>query len=166
MNELIFFLVVGLLSLVFQSSVLGKILPFEYKPDVALLVVIWIGVKGDYFYGILSVFTLGLAMDLLSGSPLGLFPVIYLSAFLFASYVNQSFDVERLGLGWSITIVTCFVSFCMVFLARWLGGQILFESSIIKLIILKTILTSLGLLIVKPVLDGAWKGYSKVIGAS
>ncbi|MGC8659082.1 MAG: rod shape-determining protein MreD [Desulfomonilaceae bacterium] len=152
--------------MVFQSCILGEIFPFDFRPDAALLVVIWIGLKGDYFHGILSVFTLGLALDLLSGSPLGLFSVVYLSAFLLISYISQSFDVDRLGLTWSITIVTCCVSFCIVFLARWFGGQILFESSIIKLIILKTISTSLSLLIVKPVLDGAWRGYSRLVGAS
>lgn len=44
--------------------------------------------------------------------------------------------------------------------------QITFEPVIIKIVLIKTILTSLGLIIVKPMLDNAWKGYSRIVGAT
>jgi len=162
----VFAVVVGWFLLVIQCCVLGKIFPMEYKPDFTLLVVVWIGFKGDYVSGLFSVFLLGLFEDLLSGAPLGLFSVIYLTAFMFSAYISLNFDVERLGLIWFITIITCFASCCIVFLARWLGGQIMFEPPIIKFVIVKTILSSLGLILVKPLLDSAWKGYCRVIGAT
>lgn len=166
MKELIFFAVVGMSMLVVQCCVLGQIFPLEYKPDLTLLLVIWIGLKGDYVSGLFSVFFLGIVEDLLSGAPLGLFPVIYLVAFMFPAYISLNFDVESFGLSWSITILTCFISFCIVFVARWLGGQILFEPVIIKFVIVKTISTSLCLILLKPLLDGSWKGYCRLIGAA
>ncbi|MDA8407417.1 MAG: hypothetical protein M0T73_11265 [Deltaproteobacteria bacterium] len=166
MKELIFFAVVGLCLLVVQCCVLGQIFSLEYKPDLALLLVIWIGLKGDYIAGLLSVFFLGIVEDLLSGASLGLFPVIYLAAFMFSAYISLNFDVESFGLSWSITIVTCFISFCIIFAARWLGGQILLEPVIIKLVFVKTISTSLCLIFLKPFLNSSWKGYCKLIGAA
>lgn len=165
MSQLLLFVFVGLVSLIVQCCVLGEIFPFEYKPDLSLLVVIWLGINSDYFFGLFSVFILGIVVDMLSGAPAGLFSVIYLLAFIFSAYVGQNFDVERLGSGWSVTILTCFLVFCLCFLARWLSGQIVFEALIVKIIIFKTILTTLGLIVVKPLLDGIWKGYCKVIGA-
>jgi rod shape-determining protein MreD len=166
LKGLIFFAVVGLLLVVVQCCVLGQIFPLEYKPDLTLLLVVWIGFKGDYVPGLFSVFFLGIVEDLLSGGPPGLFPVIYLVAFMFSTYISLNFDMESLGLSWSVTIPTCFISFCLVFVGRWLGGQIPFEPVIIKFVIVKTISTSLGLILLKPILDRSWKGYCGLIGAA
>jgi rod shape-determining protein MreD len=159
-------MVVGWLSFVVESSILGNIFPMEFKPDLTLLIVVWIGLKRAYIPGVIAVFLLGVVEDLLSGAPLGLFPVIYLTVFMFSVYVSVNFDVDQLGAGLSVALLACSVSFSLIFLARWFIGQISFEPQIIKIVILKTILSSLSLIIFKPVLDGAWKGYSRLMGAT
>lgn len=166
MKDFIFCVVVGWLSFVVESSILGNIFPMEFKPDLTLLIVVWIGLKRAYVPGVIAVFLLGVGEDLLSGAPLGLFPVIYLAVFMFSVYVSVNFDVDQLGAGLSVALLACSVSFSLIFLARWLIGQISFEPQIIKIVILKTILSSLSLIILKPVLDGAWKGYSRLMGAT
>lgn len=166
MKDFIFCMVVGWLSFVVESSILGNIFPMEFKPDLTLLIVVWIGLKRAYIPGVIAVFLLGVVEDLLSGAPLGLFPVIYLTVFMFSVYVSVNFDVDQLGAGLSVALLACSVSFSLIFLARWLIGQISFEPQIIKIVILKTILSSLSLIIFKPVLDGAWKGYSRLMGAT
>lgn len=166
MKDFIFCVVVGWLSFVVESSILGNIFPMEFKPDLTLLIVVWIGLKRAYVPGVIAVFLLGVGEDLLSGAPLGLFPVIYLAVFMFSVYVSVNFDVDQLGAGLSVALLACSVSFSLIFLARWLIGQISFEPQIIKIVILKTILSSLSLIILKPVLDGGWKGYSRLMGAT
>lgn len=166
MKDFIFCVVVGWLSFVVESSILGNIFPMEFKPDLTLLIVVWIGLKRAYVPGLIAVFLLGVVEDLLSGAPLGLFPVIYLAVFMFSVYVSVNFDVDQLGAGLSVALLACSVSFSLIFLARWLIGQISFEPEIIKIVIVKTILSSLSLIILKPVLDGVWKGYSRLMGAT
>ena len=138
----------------------------ETKPDLTLLVVVWIGLKGAYMPGLFSAFFLGIIEDLLSGAPLGLFPLIYLVAYMFSAFVSVNFDLDQFGLSWLVALVTSFVSFCLVFLSRWPGGQVIFELPIIEFILVKTIWTSLCLIIVKPLLDNSWRGYSRLIGAT
>ena len=166
MKDFVFCIVVGWLSFVVESSILGKIFPMEFKPDLTLLIVVWIGLKRSYVAGLLAVFTLGVVEDLLSGASMGLFPVIYLAVFMFSAYVSVNFDVDQLGAGLSVALLACSVSFSLIFLARWLAGQISFEPQIVKIVILKTILSSRSLIVVKPALDGAWRGYSRLIGAT
>jgi rod shape-determining protein MreD len=166
LKDLFFCLIFGSVSIVIQCCVLGKIFPMELKPDLTLLVVVWVGLKGDYMSGLFSAFFLGVMEDLLSGAPLGLFSFIYLVAYMFSAFVSVNFHVDQFGLSWLVAIVTSFISFCLVFLVRWLGGQVIFELAIIEFILIKTILTSLCLIIVKPLLDNSWRGYSRLIGAT
>jgi rod shape-determining protein MreD len=166
LRELLFVLFTGWVSLVIQCCILNSIFSMEIKPDLTLLVVVWTGLNGDYLSGLISAFLLGLTQDLLSGSPLGLFSSIYVAAIIFSGYVRDNFHVESLGTSLIITLLISLVCFCLVFISRWFIGQITFEPVIIKIVLIKTILTSLGLIIVKPMLDNAWKGYSRIVGAT
>ncbi|MFH0960783.1 MAG: rod shape-determining protein MreD [Pseudomonadota bacterium] len=165
MRSILFFLLAGSGCLVIQCGILHRIFPMELKPDLTLLVVVWVGLKGDYLSGLFAAFLIGLTQDLLSGSPLGLFSVMYVLTIIFAGYLSDNFHVESLGASFAIAFLISLGSFSLVFISRWLLGQVTLELEIVKIILVKTILTSLSLIIVKPVLDNAWKGYSRIVGA-
>ena len=166
MKDIPFFLLTGLGCLVIQCAILNHIFPMELKPDLTLLVVVWIGLNGEYVSGLLSAFLLGLTQDLLSGAPLGLFSVVYVATVIFTGYVSDNFHVESLGTSFAITLLVSLVCFGVVFTSRWFVGHVTPEPEIVKIILVKTILTSLSLIMLKPMLDKAWKGYSRIVGAT
>lgn len=142
------------------------IFPMELKPDFALLLVVWIGLKGEYISGLLSAFVIGLVEDLLSGGPLGLFSLLYVLAVILSSYFRDNFNMESMWAYLAITLLISAACFATALLSRWLVGQIEFEPVFLKIIATKTILTCLSLLLVKPILDKAWEGYSRIFGAA
>lgn len=166
MKSVAFFVFAGAFCLVIQCCVLSMIFPMELKPDFTLLLVVWIGLKGEYISGLVSAFALGLMEDLLSGGPLGLFSMLYVLAVIFSSYFRDNFTMESIWAYFAITLLISTVCFGTALLSRWLVGQIEFEPVFIKIIATKAILTCLSLILVKPILDKAWEGYSRIFGAA
>ncbi|NLA41918.1 MAG: hypothetical protein GX874_11035 [Smithella sp.] len=66
--------------------------------ELSLIVVIYAGFRLDLWKGAALSFVVGLAMDCLSGTVLGLFTLLYVCVFLFAWFASSHIDSERLYL--------------------------------------------------------------------
>ncbi|HEY8368545.1 MAG TPA: rod shape-determining protein MreD [Thermodesulfobacteriota bacterium] len=91
MKRPLVFLALGGAALVLQMTVLD-VLPFgALKPDLVLLLLLYLSGRSDAIPGGLVAFALGYAMDVLSGAPFGLFTVtkvvIYFLGYLAAKRV-------------------------------------------------------------------------------
>jgi len=88
--------------------------------ELSLIVVIYAGFRLDLWKGAALSFVVGLAMDCLSGSVLGLFTLLYVFIFLFAWVVSSHIDSERLYLiaGFSL-ICSLAESLVLVLLYQW-----------------------------------------------
>jgi rod shape-determining protein MreD len=78
------YLVMGLTAyvlVVLQSTILSEIFPDWIKPDLMLILITYWGITFPFLPGSLLAFWAGLLMDCLSGSPFGLFLVVYLGIY-------------------------------------------------------------------------------------
>jgi cell shape-determining protein MreD len=71
------------LILILQSAFISEIFPVFLKPDLMLIMVNFLGVVSPLLPGSLLVFFCGFLMDTFSGSPFGLFLLVYLGIFFF-----------------------------------------------------------------------------------
>lgn len=92
-------------------------------PNIAAVSLYFWAINGPVFMPPWSVFLLGLTHDLLSGTPLGFWVVIYLAAYGF-TLTQRVFFRGRTGIGaW---LGFAFVMF-LVTASAWLMGMVLFE---------------------------------------
>jgi rod shape-determining protein MreD len=75
------FLLSSLLLAIFQSTLVSLIFPAYLKPDLMLILVIFLGVSFPLLSGAFLVLFCGLLYDTFSGGPLGLFSFVYLFIF-------------------------------------------------------------------------------------
>jgi rod shape-determining protein MreD len=88
--------------------------------EMSLIVVIYAGFRLDLWKGAALSLVVGLAMDCLSGTVLGLFSLLYVCIFLFAWFASSQIDSERLYLiaGFSL-ICSIAESLALVLLYRF-----------------------------------------------
>lgn len=85
---LIFLLSAYLLTL-FQSAVISQLFPSSLKPDLMLILITHLGVTSSPFAGGILVLFCGFLYDSFSGSPFGLFILIYLCIFFFLKLLSK-----------------------------------------------------------------------------
>ena len=107
----------------FQSGLISELLPNFVKPDLMLILITYLGASPLLVTGAILVFFCGLLQETFSGSPQGLFLVIYLSIFFFIKLLGKFLI---LGDAVTLRIILVAVSitlqvFLMVFLPPALG---------------------------------------------
>ena len=80
---------IAFLLTLFQSAVISELLPDFVKPDLMLILITYLGASPLLVTGAILVFFCGLLQETFSGSPQGLFLVIYLSIFFFIKLVGK-----------------------------------------------------------------------------
>jgi rod shape-determining protein MreD len=75
------FLLTAFLLTLLESTLVSLIFPSYLKPDLMILLVIFLGISFPLLPGALLVFFCGLLYDAFSGGPLGLFAFVYLCIF-------------------------------------------------------------------------------------
>lgn len=163
MTDAIFLLAVAMVGLVVQTTSWAFMMPAAYKPDLILILVLWASFKMTFVIGVGFAFTAGVAIDLLSGSPMCLFAIIYCLLFVACGFLDSAFRIDDLfgkavtvfGATLAAAVIVCFV--------RWLSGPFELDWSMFRWVLLKSVIAAVTSLVVFPVVDRMWAGYSRVV---
>jgi len=154
----------GLVLLILQTTAVGFLIAARYKPDLVLVLVSWAGLRLALLPGIGFSFGIGALTDLMSGSPMGFFSLIYSVVFLACSYLNATFDIDR-HIGRAVTVfgATLFSAVVVLFM-RWLSEPLELGPYTAWGILVKSLITSLAAVVMIPALDRLRTGSTKLIG--
>lgn len=89
MRQIFLTILVIYLLPIFQSAIISEIFPHFLKPDLMLILIIYLGIYNSLLPGTIKTLASGLFYDSLSGSPLGLFLVIYLAIFFLIKLLEK-----------------------------------------------------------------------------
>jgi len=161
LKELFFLVPAGVVVLGIQTTSWGFLIPPEYKPDLMLILVIWASLRTPFVTGICFSFVAGLLTDLFSGSPTGLFAVIYCFAFIAAGYTNGILSIERYSARAVLVFGACLASGTVVVFTRWLSGPVGFGWHSGGWIVFKSMVTGLAALVALPLIEFLSTGHAK-----
>jgi rod shape-determining protein MreD len=160
----LFLVVIGVAALVLQTTSWGFLIPAAYKPDLTLILVIWVSLRMTFGIGAGFAFAVGLAIDMLSGSPTGLFALIYCLIFVTCGFLHSTFRIDVLS-GKALTVFgSTLAAGGIVFFVRWLSGSFELGWSVSQWVLLKSVVAALASLAVFPVVDRVWAGFSRLVG--
>ena len=127
MVRTLIFLLTAFLLAIFQSTLVSRVFPAYLKPDLMIILVIFLGVSFPSLPGAFLVLFCGLLYDAFSGGPLGLFSFVYL--FIFFSLkllarvliIGESFPFRMILTGGLMTVQIALLLLLPPALGR--GGQ-------------------------------------------
>ncbi|MEW6114014.1 MAG: rod shape-determining protein MreD [Thermodesulfobacteriota bacterium] len=164
MRDLLFVSVAGFVVLILQTTSLAFTVSPEYKPDLALILVVWAALRLDFLVGAGFAFILGMTVDVLSGSHLGVFALTYCAIFLACAHMHTTFQVDS-PLGRVImALAGCLVAGAGVAVIRWVEGPPGFGWNALLWLTAKPIITGASVLLVFPALERLHSGYLRVAG--
>jgi len=164
LKDLLFILVIGLAALVTQITSWGFLIPGAYKPDLILILVVWASLRLTFVTGVEFAFAGGMVVDLLSGSPIGLFAIIYCMLFVACGFLHSTFQIDDLS-GRAVTVFgSTLAAGCIVFFLRCLSGPFELGWEAPRWILLKSVIGAAASLVVFLVVDRVWAGYSRLVG--
>ncbi len=76
------YFLLGFCFVLLQTTIFPRILPFNYKPDLLLILIIYLGLNERYVQGGLLAYALGSLQDVFAGHFPGLFGLVQLVTFL------------------------------------------------------------------------------------
>lgn len=88
------FLLLGILFLVFQSTLFHLLPAWLGRPDLLLLLIIFIALYLDLWRGLFLTLVLGMLADILSGMHLGVYPLVYLLLLLAIRLVSRNLAIQ------------------------------------------------------------------------
>ncbi len=165
MKDVFFFGMVTVLALWLQTTSLCFLVPSEYKPDLFLILVYWASVRLPFAFGVALCFGGGLMVDFLSGSPVGLFALLYCMVLVSCGYLNSVFEMDTPVTRAVIILVAALASAGIVSLMRALVASTDVGWNSIVWVLLKLLSTSVVSLVVFSGLDRFQAAYSNLIGA-
>ncbi len=165
MTDILFMLLVGIAALILQTTSLAFLVPAAYKPDVILILVGWASLRMPFSVAAGFAFVAGILVDLLSGSPIGLFAIIYCLVFLSYGYSHATFHLEGLAAQAVLIFILTLASGGVVLFMRFLGGPVGFGWNAAQWFLLKSLFTGLASVLVFPLVDRLRAGYTRLVGA-
>jgi rod shape-determining protein MreD len=157
-------LLVGLGSLVIQTTSMAFFVPPQYKPDLILILVAWATLRMSFPMAACFAFVAGILVDLLSGSPLGLFAIIYCLIFLTYGYCHATLHLESVPAQAVIIFILTAVSGGIVLLMRMFGGPVELGWNTALCFLLKSLFTALSAVFMLPFIDRIRAGYARLVG--
>jgi rod shape-determining protein MreD len=94
MNRILVYLLLAGVAIVLQSTLLPHLLPTGYKPDLLLILVVYLGLHEKTWPGAPLVYLLGSAFDVFAGSFQGLHGFVLLGIFLAVRATVSRVNVE------------------------------------------------------------------------
>lgn len=94
MMRLTGYLIATLLFLLFQTNIIPALLPYYFKPELLLILVVYLCVVEDFLRGALLSWGIGCLLDSCCGSPLGLYGATYLTVFILGHWSVQTLNTE------------------------------------------------------------------------
>ncbi len=101
MRGLFFPLLCGLIFVLLQTTILPRFLPAEMRPNLLLILVIYLGLSESFLRAAFLTLLLGALQDVFCGSTFGLYAAVQLAVFLLIRLFSDRLNVEsrRLLLG-------------------------------------------------------------------
>ena len=90
-----FYALFGLIGLLIQTAVFPRIFPFYLKPDLILILIVYIGVSEKDSSGGLLSFCIGLLHDVFAGTAFGMHGMIFLAIFFGVRSTISFFNAEN-----------------------------------------------------------------------
>lgn len=164
MKSFLFAFLIGVVVVVLQVTSFGFMLNAQYKPDLFLILVVWSSLRFSFSAGVGFSFFLGIVADLLSGSPTGLFGLIYCLVFTVCGYLNATFRVDTHTGRALMVLLGVPATGIFVLLARWIGGPVEVGWQTVQWFVVKSLVTALAGLVAFPLIDGAWRHTARLAG--
>ena len=119
MNRFLFFLLVGVFLVTLQTTLLTSFLVQRVRPDLVLILILYLGLSRTTVSGGMVAFLLGYLLDLFSGNAFGVYcftrPLIFFISRLFQSrFYWEGFSFQCL-----FVLFFSLVEGCLVFLLLW-----------------------------------------------
>lgn len=147
----------GLLFMLLQSSVFPHFLPDNLKPDLLLVLVIYLGLREDHLRGGLISYLLGCLKDVFAGIYAGLFGFTFLLIFFAVRAVSGRFNSENPFFLLALTLVgtlleAVLIIFSIGFFADHAPPFLLIGRQLLAQVLLNMLVAILLLLFVFPLL--------------
>ncbi len=94
MRVALYFLV-GLLFMLFQTVLFPRLFPIYLKPDLLLILVVYLGVNERYLRGGILAYTFGALLDVFAGSFMGMYGMSFLVLFFSVRGAVSYFNAEN-----------------------------------------------------------------------
>lgn len=122
MSILLGYFLLGLAGILVQTAVAPLLLPLYLTPELLLILVIYLGLYRQGFYGGLAAYTLGLMQDSFAGSCLGLYALIFLVLYLILRGLAERLNTESpLSLLFMVLCGTLLQAALLIFLLGFLS---------------------------------------------
>ncbi len=89
------YLFIGLLCMLFQTILFPRVFPIYLKPDLLLILVVYLGVNENYGPGGILAYTFGLLLDVFAGSFMGMYGMTFLVLFFSVRGAVSFFNPEN-----------------------------------------------------------------------
>ncbi len=94
MTRIFVYFFCGFLFILAQTTIIPKILPFALKPDLLLILIVYLGLNEKYVRGGTLAYILGILEDVFAGHYLGLYGLSLLITFLVVRGTADRFNTE------------------------------------------------------------------------
>lgn len=94
MKGLLIYLFCGLLFMLLQTTIFPRFLPPEMRPNLLLILVIYLGLSESFLRAAFLTLLLGALQDVFSGATLGLYATVQLTVFLLVRIFSDHLNVE------------------------------------------------------------------------
>jgi rod shape-determining protein MreD len=105
MKRVVAYLFLGVVFVLFQTTLLSRLLPFQTKPDLLLILIVYLGLTENFLRGSFLAYLFGCLLDVFSGSYLGLCGLTFLVIFLAVRGTASHFNTES-------SLLLLFMVFC------------------------------------------------------
>lgn len=164
MIDIVFAVCAGTVVLILQTTSMAFLVSPDYKPDLMLVLVVWAGLRLPFGGGVLFAFFAGVIMDTLSGSPPGLFGLVYSVLFVVCGYLGGIVRIEGQSGRGVLVLGGALGAGIAVLLARVFRGPVGFGWHVVGWLAAKSIITTIAALVVFPGIDWAWMTFSRLVG--
>ena len=97
MKKTLFMVVLGLFVIFLQTWLFPSLLPFRLKPDLFLIIVVYIGIYAEFHRGAFFSLLYGWFQDVFAGHSMGLYGLVFLIIFFMVRYCASRFNAEARG---------------------------------------------------------------------
>jgi len=144
MKKWVIFLLLPLLALILQSTLLNYIPSGRFKPNIILMIVIYMGLFQPSLMGASVVFFAGFLTDIFSGSIFGTNIFLNLLVYSVSSLFSEKFYLLGIPLGmFFVFLLSAFHSSALIVILYMAGRISFINEGIILTLISQSILTAL-----------------------
>jgi rod shape-determining protein MreD len=90
-----FFLMVGIVLLVLQTSIFPLLPAWLGRPDPLFVLIVYAALRLEVYQGAILTLVLGLLLDIFSGPFLGMYPVVYLALFVILKTMAANLTIHE-----------------------------------------------------------------------